>query len=317
MRKIVLAVVLSAGLLGLLLYSQRRVEPFHVSGSIEADEVRVGSRVGGRVLRVLVQEGERVPEDGVLFELEPFDLLERRAEAAAVLAERRAELAKLEAGYRPEEIAQAEARVEQLQANLLKLKNGPRPEEVEAAAKEAQEAYERLQLAKLNYARAERLVGQSAISRKEYDRASSELKAAQATWEARDARYRLLKKGTRAEDIQQAEALLKEAQAALRLLRSGFRREDVERARAAVRAAEAALRAIDRQIDELKVRARPGLVVQSLDLHPGDLVGANVPVVSLLDLDTLRVRAYVPENRLDVHVGDRVWVRSDSFPGKF
>ena len=104
MRKVVLALVLGAGLLGLLLYSQRRVEPFRVSGFIEADELRVGSRVGGRVLRGLVEEGERVPEDGVLFELEPFDLLERRAQAVLRL---------LRSGFRREDVERPRAAVRQ------------------------------------------------------------------------------------------------------------------------------------------------------------------------------------------------------------
>jgi len=104
MRKVVLALVLGAGLLGLLLYSQRRVEPFRVSGFIEADELRVGSHVGGRVLRGLVEEGERVPEDGVLFELEPFDLLERRAQAVLRL---------LRSGFRREDVERPRAAVRQ------------------------------------------------------------------------------------------------------------------------------------------------------------------------------------------------------------
>ncbi|NOX56031.1 MAG: HlyD family efflux transporter periplasmic adaptor subunit [Planctomycetes bacterium] len=316
MRKIVAGVLIVIVLFGLLLYSQRIRGPFHVSGFIEADEVRVGSRVGGRVLRVHVDEGQRVPDDGVLFELEPFDLKEQRAEAAAILAERRAELDRLVAGYRSEEIAQAQARVEQLKANLEKLRNGPRPEEIEAAAKEAKEAEERYRLADLKYKRAEQLLGRGAITQDEFDRISSEVRAARATWEARQARHRLLQKGTREEDIRQAVAQLKEATAALQLLQNGYRSEQIARARAAVEAAEASLRAIDRRIEELTVKGRPGLIVQAIDLHPGDLVGANVPAVSLLDPRTLRVRAYVPENRLNIQVGDRVWVRVDSFPGE-
>ena len=36
-------------LLGLIVYSQFRPVPNRVSGFIEADEIRVGSRLGGRV----------------------------------------------------------------------------------------------------------------------------------------------------------------------------------------------------------------------------------------------------------------------------
>jgi len=45
-------------------------------------------------------------------------------------------------------------------------------------------------------------------------------------------------------------------------------------------------------------------------------VPPNAPVVSMLDLGTLWVRAYVPENRLDLALGQRVVVTVDSFPGR-
>ena len=315
MPRLIAIVVFAAVLFAALLYSQQRTERFKVSGFIEADETRVGSRVGGRVLHVFAIEGKPVPENGVLFELEPFDLRERRSEAAAHLAERTAELQKLTAGFRVEEIAQAEAHVEQLAARLLKLQNGPRPEEIEAAAKEAKEAEERYRLAELNYKRAEELMGKGATTQDEFDRISSEVRSVRATWDARQARYRLLEKGTRSEEIDEAKAQIKEATAALDLLKSGYRSEEIGQARAAVDAAQAALNAIDRQLEELTVKGPPGALVQAIDLHPGDLVGANVPVVSVLDTQKLWVRAYVPEDRLSIQVGDEAEVRVDSFPG--
>ena len=51
-RWLVLPLVL-VGLVVALRWSQESEEPFHVSGFLEADEIRVGSRVGGRVAAVL------------------------------------------------------------------------------------------------------------------------------------------------------------------------------------------------------------------------------------------------------------------------
>ena len=61
------------------------------SGFIEADEIRLGSRVGGRVARVQVEEGQEVSEGQVLIDLEPYDLLARQHEAQATLAAKEAE----------------------------------------------------------------------------------------------------------------------------------------------------------------------------------------------------------------------------------
>ncbi len=60
----------------LLMISKWRVEPLKVSGFIEAHEIRLGSRIGGRVSAVLVAEGDEVKAGQVLVELEPFDLLD-------------------------------------------------------------------------------------------------------------------------------------------------------------------------------------------------------------------------------------------------
>ena len=93
-------------LLGAIVYSQYRPQLSRVSGFIEADEIRVGSRLGGRVLTVHVVEGQRVTRGQPLLELEPFDLLQREREAAESLAARDAEYRQLVAGFRAEEVAQ-------------------------------------------------------------------------------------------------------------------------------------------------------------------------------------------------------------------
>ena len=84
--------VIAILLMAAILYDHYRSTTDKVSGFIEADEIRVGSRVGGRVTAVHVQEGQRVKKDQVLVELEPFDLLERLHEAEANLAAQQADV---------------------------------------------------------------------------------------------------------------------------------------------------------------------------------------------------------------------------------
>ena len=69
-QRIAAVFVAIALLAGLLVYSQMRVEPLKVSGYVEADEIRLGSRVGGRVKAVHCQEGESVTVGELLVELE-------------------------------------------------------------------------------------------------------------------------------------------------------------------------------------------------------------------------------------------------------
>ena len=86
------------------------------SGVIEADHIHVGSKLGGRVLKVVAREGETVKAGEPLVLLEPHELDASLSEGQARLNQAEARLALLNAGYRKEEIEQAEAAAKQAQA---------------------------------------------------------------------------------------------------------------------------------------------------------------------------------------------------------
>lgn len=316
LKRILGLVVLAAVLIVALILSQNRHIPLKVSGFLEADDIRPGSRVGGRVKQVLIEEGQSVSQGDLLFELEPFDLLERRAEAAAGLAEAKANYEKLVAGYRTEEIAKAQAQVDQLKARLALLVNGPRQQEIDSAVAELQLADAEYRLAKAKQTRIEILFAKKTASKDELDTANTELQATAARKEVRQKALDLLKEGTRIEEIEEARAQLKQAEEAWQLLKNGNRREDIAQAEASVNKAEAALQVIDDQIRELKVFAPLDGTIEAVTLQPGDLVGSNVPVISILDWNHLWVRCYVPENHLDIHIDQEVDVTFDSYPDK-
>lgn len=262
-RAIVLVVAVIAMAIALVA-SQRRKAEGKVSGFIEAYEIRVGSRVGGRVARVLVREGQLVKTDEVLVEFEPYDLKEKRAQAAAMLDERKADLLRLKNGPRPQEIAAAEARLRQAQADL---------DITAGTEKRMRGSFE-----------------SKATSVDEMEKAIAAAKMASATTDVRRQELELLKAGTRVEEIAAAEA--------------------------AVASASATLSAIDKQVGELIVKAPVDGIVEAVELRPGDLVAANAPVLTVMDLKQMWVRAYVPENRLAIKNDQPVTVSVDSFPGR-
>jgi len=315
-KRIIAFVVIACVVAGLLVYSQHRSEPLKVSGFIEANEIRVGSRVGGRVRQVAVEEGQEVDKGHLLVELEPFDLLQRRSEAAAKLAQRNADHEKLEAGYRDEEIAQAKARRDQLAAHLEELEHGPRKQEIEAAKAEVDLAEAEMEFAADEFDRTQSLFAKETVSRERLDEARTQLRVARARVRAKTEKLALLEAGTRPEQIAQAKARLEEADQAWKLMERGYRKEEIAGAKAAVDAAQAALGAIDQQVEELKVVSPVDGIVEAVDLEPGDLVTANAPVISLMDTSDLWVRAYVPENELDLNVGQKVKVTVDSYPDR-
>jgi len=316
-RVAVVPVVLALGIIGWLLWRQYQPVPFIVSGFIEADEIRAGSRIGGRIAEVLVSEGMVVGRGRPLYRIEPFDLRERLAQAEAALAGYRAEYARLKAGFRKEEIEQARAKRDRARAVLERLKAGPRPQEIEIAREKLKAATADLELAESEYERISRLRESAQAAKTEYDRAVREWKAATAEAAVARQELALAEEGTRKEEVAEAEAALADAEQALKLIENGYRAEDVAKAAAQVAAAEADVAAIKVQMQELTVAAPCDCVVETIDLRPGDLVAANAPSVALLDLSRMWVRAYVPESRLGrIALGQRVPIRVDSFPGE-
>jgi multidrug resistance efflux pump len=317
MIKRILPILVGAAIVGTLLLAHKwRSEPMKVSGFIEAHEIRLGSRVGGRVAKVHVQEGDAVETGQVLVELEPFDLHARVAEARANLAATKSEYAKLTAGFRPEEILQAKARVAQLTADHERLVRGPRQAEIEAARAHVEVAKAGLTLAERVHKRTEELLRTNAIAAEQMDRAVEELDAAQGQLVARTKELQVLEEGSRQEDIAAARAQLDGATAALDLMLAGYRQEEIAQARAKVEAAESALAAILVQTGELNIVAPMNGVVESLELRPGDLTAPGGPVMSMMESEELWIRAYLPE-RLHLEIGQIVRVTVDAFSDEF
>lgn len=316
MRKIVLACLFVAAAIGTLAWSQRRDEEYFISGFIEADEMRLGSRVGGRVQTVHVEEGQRVEAGAALVTLAPFDMQERLAEAKASSAARRAALEKLRAGYRKEEIEQAAARRDRFAATLEKLTAGMRPLEVQYLADKLAVTKAEAAWAEMEHVRIKGLFDKSQAAIEELDEARRRLDVSRANFAAAQDQLDLAKEGTRREEIAEAKASLAEAEAQHALTRQGYRSEEIAEAEAMAQAAEAAVAMIERRLEELVVRAPSASVVEAIDLQPGDIVPPDAPVLTLLDASKLWVRAYVPETRLNVKTNDPVELRVDSYPGR-
>lgn len=303
-------------LLGLTAYSKWHRDPIHVSGFIEADEVRLGSRVGGRVARVNVQEGQSVEAGMVLVELEPYDLIERESELELTLAAHEADYQRVIAGYRPEEIGQAQAKLDQLQARLDLLRAGPRQQEIEAARARLSLAKAEQTLAEETTQRLSRLAQSNATSEQELDAARERYEASLANVAVRQQELALLEAGTREEELREAIARAKEAEQALLLMQNGNRAEEIERTKASRDAAQAALDAIRKQKEELQIKCPTDGTVEALDLQPGDMIAPGAPVLSILDRENLWVRTYLPQNRVGMNVGQTLPLRVDSFPNE-
>ena len=165
---IVSAVAVAALLaLGISMYvSHSRATQFY--GTIETREIQIGSRVGGRVTAVPVEEGQLVKAGQVLVRFECDELTAQRQQAAAQVAEAQASLDRLVRGNRPEEIAEAEATAAAQKAAMEAAIHGPRPQELAQAQADYSATQADSANARSNYDRMAQLAAKDIISRQQF-----------------------------------------------------------------------------------------------------------------------------------------------------
>lgn len=286
-------------------------------GTIETREIHIGSKVGGRVTAVPVEEGQLVKAGDVLVRFESDELTAQRQQAAAQAAEAQAELDRLVRGNRPEEIAEAAATAAAQKAALEAAVHGPRPQELAQAQADYAAAQADAANAKVYYDRMASLIAKDIISRQQFDDARDRRDAAAQKAESARQRLALLQAGTRAEDIRNARERYAQAQAAADLARRGARREDIDAARSRLTQAQQRVAELDARLREAVLVAPNDALVEVVSVRPGDLVTAGRIVLNLLEPSQLWVKVYIPETELGrVRIGQAASVRVDSFPSR-
>ncbi|HWQ09385.1 MAG TPA: efflux RND transporter periplasmic adaptor subunit [Holophaga sp.] len=264
--RILIPLALATGLaLSLACGGAGRQVRLQVSGNIETTQVEVSFRIAGKVQDRLVDEGQTVREGQVIAHLDSQDLAQTLAMRQADAAVTQAALAELKAGSRKEEIEASKAALEQAQAELDRLV----PDD----------------------ARIRDLHQKGIVSDRDFDTSRASLQAAQAKVRQAQQQYALVKKGPRAEDIDQGRAKDDQARQALALART--------------------------QLDYATLVAPLSGVVLSKNVEPREYVAAGTSVVTVGDLEHVWLRAYIEETDLGrVKVDQKARLTSDTYPGK-
>lgn len=305
-----------AGALGFSGLFGHGAESLEIPGTVEIQEIRLGSRTGGRVARLAVTEGQWVEPGQALVYLEAPELEAQHGHWLARLTAAEAEQAKAQYGPREEEKEAAQAAVAMAQARLQRLKAGYRLEEIAQARAEAEAADAGLEHATKELAR-ERRLGLSASSRSQNDATLATFERSQGQARAAHARLSLLQAGTRPEEVAEAEAELKRAKANSRLLEVGTRPEDLVQAEARVKELREKVREIEVQLNELIIRTPERALVEVLAVRPGDMLSPNQSAVRVLRSGDLWVRGYISEVDLGkVRLNQAVAILVDSHPGE-
>jgi HlyD family secretion protein len=200
-------------------------------------------------------------------------------------------IARLESEELANEVALRQADLQAMQAALDELLAGSRREELaQAEAALSAVAAEAKRLAD-DFQRQDALFRREVIPKQKYD-------AARAAYDT-----------SRAQVRQAAEGLI--------LLRKGPRRERIDQARARRGEAEAALAQTKTRLGYATLLAPVAGLVMAKNIEPGEQVAAGTPVVTVGELDSVWVRAYINETDLGrVKVGQKARVTTDTWPGK-
>ncbi|MHB8346282.1 MAG: efflux RND transporter periplasmic adaptor subunit, partial [Acidiferrobacterales bacterium] len=173
-------VIIAAGTYLYVTRTRRPADALTVYGSIDIREIQLAFNDSGRIATIVAQEGDRVHRGQYLAKLDPARFKDAVDQAQARLAAARHVLARLLAGSRPEEIAEARANAA---ATLAVWRN-------------AQMTYRRnAELAKEHY-----------LPQQASDDARQALTVARSRWLAAEQALRLAIKGPRQQDIDAARA---------------------------------------------------------------------------------------------------------------
>jgi HlyD family secretion protein len=107
------------------------------------------------------------------------------------------------------------------------------------------------------------------------------------------------------------------AEAQVSGLNAGATAEQIKALEARVAQAKAARDALATQREMMTLAAPITGTVISIVTHPGEIAAPAAEILTLADLNDLKLTVYVPENRIGlVQVGKPVRVTVDSFPGR-
>jgi HlyD family secretion protein len=228
-----------------------------VTGLVDATEIDVASKIPGRIKELTVHEGDRVEAGQALVTIESQEVAAK--------------------------IDQVRAAVNAAKAKLSLARHGARLEEKDQARKALETAQAQLAMAEKAHARAVALVKTETITQAALDDADFKYKAAQDQVAMAQARYDVVMKGARSEELDALQALVQQGEGSLSEVESYGR--------------------------ETSQTAPIGGEVAKILVHRGELAATGYPILTLVDRSDAWAAFPVREDLLaDVKVGTELQV---------
>jgi HlyD family secretion protein len=230
-------------------------EEKYITGMVEATHVDVSSKMPGRIDSVLVREGEHVFKGQIVATILSKELDAKLEQSKSVM----------------------NAAYEKLQIAI----NGARPEEKEMAEKLYLQAKHQFELAESTHKRFMNLYRDSLISSQEKDQVEYQYKAAKEQLDAAKAKWDMIMKGARQEEIMMADANFRQA--------------------------ENTVREILAYQEELTIVSPLEGEISKKIVNPGEIVASGYPVFTVLDLRDIWIVLNIRENEMQMIKKDSVF----------
>jgi HlyD family secretion protein len=273
-----------------------------LSGRIEGDDSAVASKLPGRVIAIHVREGDVVKAGDVIATLD-----DAQARAAVADAQARVSMAERQVPVLQAQLRQAQLGTQQADVGASGDVSAAQSQ-VAAAQSQLSQAEAAYRLAAYNEKISKSLYATGDVSQLQRNRAVSESQQAQSALAAAQQRAQAAKGQLTAATANLSNAPMREQQAAAV---SG----QINQQTSAVSAAMANLDQARANLRDLTIRAPFTGTVLTRTAEPGEVLAAGTPVVTLLNLQKVYLRGFVPEGEIGrVTLGQTARVFLDSDP---
>jgi HlyD family secretion protein len=224
-----------------------------IGGIVELSDVDVASKIPGRIDTIYAEEGDQVQKDQIL--------------------------AKMESKEMDAKVEQAKGMMDAAKSKFDMAVNGARPEEKEAVKNLYLQAKHQYEFADKTWERMYSLYTDSLISAQEKDQVEFQYKAAQEQMDAAKAKYDMVLKGARSEEIDGAKSLYYQAE-------NGYKE------------------ALAYQ-EELCLKSPIKGELQKKIVNAGEIISSGYPLFTVLDLNDIWVTIQLKETQMaDIKKGN-------------
>jgi len=273
-----------------------------LSGRIEGDDSAVASKQPGRVVSIAVREGDTVAAGQVIATLD-----DAQARAAVSDAQARVSVAQRQVPVLQAQLRQAQLATQQAGVGASGSVSAAQSD-AEAARSQLKAAEAAYRLAAYNEKISKSLYATGDIPELQRNRAVSEAQQAQSTLNAARQRAEAAQGQLTAATSSYANQPIRQQQAAA--VGAQISQQD-----SAVAVALAQLAQARANLRDLTIRAPFTGTVLVRAAEPGEVLAAGTPVVTLLNLDKVYLRGFIPEGQIGrVKIGQPAHVFLDSDP---